>query len=301
MRVKLLGLQIGTYTKDDTYDSYMKKQYDLLEKGVKAEKPYLAVFPEGQTGPYFCTTYDDRWFKLAEFIDGPTTTTMLKKSKEMHIHIVFTFFEKSVKRDHIHYYSSMALASPTRGLVGLYRKTHLPKMETSTLTTDEKYYFEPGNSLPVFKLDNGVTVAMVLCYDRSFPEVWRAHYLQGAQIICMAACTWGFRGEFFIEELRTRAYESRSFVIALNRAGSEIVEGEKQVRDHFGKGAIINPNGDIVASIGGEPWSYVAAEVDLDLINVLSAPLPWKRDRRPELYGILTAQGCNFNEQQFLI
>ena len=52
---------------------------------------------------------------------------------------------------------------------------------------------------------------------------------------------------------------------------------------------------------GGEPWPYVAAKVDLDLINVLSAPLLWKRDRRSELHGIFAAQGCNFNEQQFLI
>ena len=51
----------------------------------------------------------------------------------------------------------------------------------------------------------------------------------------------------------------------------------------------MNLMGDIVVSLEDEPWTYLAAEVELDQIHEASTPLPWKRDRRPELYGIVTA------------
>jgi len=70
MKLRLVGLQIGAFTKDDTYDSYMKKQYELLEKAVNVEKPYLAVFPEGQTGPYFSSTHNDKWSILQNPLMG---------------------------------------------------------------------------------------------------------------------------------------------------------------------------------------------------------------------------------------
>jgi hypothetical protein len=39
----------------------------------------------------------------------------------------------------------------------------------------------------------------------------------------------------------------------------------------------------------GEPWAYVAGEADLDMIDKVHEFLPWRRDRRPELYGIITS------------
>lgn len=287
MKMKLAGVQIGPYEKDDTYESYLKKQWDVFDKLVKAEKPDLVLFPEVANGPYFCQVYNDDFFNLAETMQGRTATDTIRKSKESGAHIVTSIFEKDEAEGR--YYDNAFLCSPTKGLVGVYRKCHIPKLQTPTLTTDEPYYFAEGNDLPVFSLDNGVPIAMMLCYDRSFPECWRTYYLKGAKIICVAACTWGFRGDFFINELRTRAFETHTFVMVTNRAGDEIIEGEKKARDHFGKSAIIDPMGEIVTLVEKEPWSYIAAEVDLELIDKVHEPLPWKRDRRPELYGIITS------------
>ena len=91
----------------------------------------------------------------------------------------------------------------------------------------ENYYFKSGNTMPVFDLDNGVKIAMLTCYDRSFPEQWRAYFLKGAEIICVPACTMGLRKDMFVTELQTRALESHSYVIALNRAGEE---GKRRMR-----------------------------------------------------------------------
>ncbi len=286
MKLKLASLQAGPFEKSDTYDSYINKQWEVFDKLVAAEKPDAVLFPEVTNGPYFCQVYNDAFFEMAETVDGPTITTSIQKAKESNTHIVSSiFFKDSDNR----YYDICFFCSPTRGLVGIYRKCHIPKLETPTLTTDESYYFDEGNELSTFSMDNGVRIAMMLCYDRSFPECWRTYYLKGAQIFFVSACTWGFRGDFFINELRTRAFETHSFLVVANRAGDEIIEGEKKARDHFGKSAIIDPMGEVIAIVEKVPFSYVAAEVDLDLIAKVNAPLPWKRDRRPELYGIITS------------
>lgn len=286
MKLKLACLQAGPFEKNDTSESYMKKQWDLFDTLTAAEKPDVVLFPETTSGPYFCQVYNDAFFDLAETVDGPTITTSIRKAREANTHIVSSIFFKDTNS---RYYDISFLCSPTRGLVGIYRKCHIPKLESPTLTTDEPYYFDEGNELPVFSLDNGVKVAMLLCYDRSFPECWRTYYLKGAQIFFLSACTWGFRGDFFIGELRTRAFETHSFLAVANRAGDEIIEGERKARDHFGKSAIIDPMGEVLAIVEKVPFSYVAAEVDLDLIDKVNVPLPWKRDRRPELYDIITS------------
>ena len=285
MKIKLAGIQTGPYEKNDTYESYMQKQWDVFDTLIEAEQPYAVLFPEVTSGPYFCQVYNDAFFDLAETKDGKTMTTCIQKAKETGTHIISSIFFKDEAENK--YYDSAFLVSPTRGLVGIYHKCHLPKMQTPTLTTDEPYYFSEGNNLPVYTLDNGVPIAMLLCFDRSFPECWRSYFLKGAKIFFMGACTWGFRGEFFLNELRTRAFESQGFVVVTNRAGDEIIDGENKVRDHFGKSAIINPLGEIVTNLEKEKWSYIAAEVDLDMIDQINQFLPWKRDRRPELYEVI--------------
>lgn len=298
MKIKLCGLQIGTFNEGETGQSYMDKHVALLERAVAEEsekeggKPYVCVLPETMTYAYFAGMVDDGWFDYFEDAQtGPTTTRMKEEASKLGVHIVYSFCEKAMEFGVAHYYNSCALVSPTRGLIGVYRKCHIPAMDTDTMQVHETYYFEPGPVLPVYKLDNGVTIGMLLCFDRSFPMAWNTLYLQGAQIVFVPACAWGFRGAFFQNELRTRAFETHTFVVAVNRAGDEQVEGERLVRNHFGKSMIAGPTGELITSLEKEKWEYISAIVDLDEIEKAHITVNFKRDRRPELYGIVTAKG----------
>ena len=54
--------------------------------------------------------------------------------------------------------------------LGKYRKTHIPQVQGFW----EKFYFRPGNlGYPVFDTAVG-KVGVYICYDRHFPEGWRA-------------------------------------------------------------------------------------------------------------------------------
>ncbi len=298
MKLKICGLQIGTFEKGETGQSYMDKHMALLERAVRTEvekdgvKPYVCVLPETMTYAYFAGTTDEKWFDFFEDAHtGPTTKRIEEMSRKLDTHIVYGFCEKAKIFGQWHYYNSCALMSPTRGLAGLYRKCHIPHMDTDTMQVHETFFFEPGDVLPVYKLDNGVVIGMLLCFDRSFPLAWNTLYLQGAQLIFVPACAWGFRGNFFQNELRTRAFETHTFVCAANRAGDEQAEGEKLVRNHFGKSMIAGPNGDLLASLEGEKWEYLTAICDLEEIENAHVTLNFKSDRRPELYGIVTSKG----------
>lgn len=289
MKVKVLGIQPGTVVDGMTNDEYVDKQIAFMEELVEKEKPYLVAFPEMMTGIYFGMVREKKWFKYAEdFLTGPTTTRMIEESKKLNVHIAYSVFEKAIEDGKEVYYNVMGLVSPVRGVIGKYRKIHIPGGDLRYNPVYEKYYFASGNQLPVFELDNGVKIAMVICYDRSFPEVWRSYYLQGAQIIIAATCTMGLRSDMFICELQTRALESHSFVIGLNRAGDEQVEGEPEPRHHFGKSFIANPLGNIVVDpLDDTGWTYVTSELDMDEVTYARGRLNWQRDRHPEVYGII--------------
>lgn len=291
MKFKVMGIQPGTVGEGETNESYFNKQIEFMREQLdkKEEKPDLVMFPELMTGKYFGYVREQRWFAGAEdFLTGPTSTTMLALAKEYKVNICYSLFEKAEEEGKTVYYNTMGLVSPIRGIYGKYRKMHLPGGDLRWNECYEKYYFEYGKEMPVFELDNGIKVAMMLCYDRSFPELWRAYYLKGAQVICVAACTMGLRKDMFVTELQTRALESHSFVIALNRAGEEKTENEPKPRIHFGKSMIIDPLGNIVTSLEDEPWTTVEAELDTQAIDYARARLNWERDRHPELYGIVS-------------
>ena len=238
------------------------------------------------TTPYFCRVIDDRYFSFAETKDGPTLNLFLNKAKELNVYIIGTWFEKEklAKTGVDRYFNSAFLCSPEGGLVGIYRKTHIPKIVRKDLFLDEKYYFEKGDSLETFNV-KGVEVGILICYDRSFPEAFRTLWLKGAKIIFIPIASLGTREKFFIHELQIRAVENHLFIVAVNKAGDEIVEHEEKPRHHFGKSCVIDPFGTILVELDDKPFSLFHATVDLMTIEEADASIPWKRDRRPELYG----------------
>lgn len=297
MKFKVAALQSGTFLPGDTYDTYMEKQHELL-KGCMKEKPYLVLYSETMTGPYFCGVRDAKYYEMAESMDGRTVSEFIRLSKEYNVHICFSMYEKAVEYGNTALYNTLVLVSPSRGIIGKYRKNHIPWTVNNVTHCYEKFYFKPGNGFPVYKLDNGANVGMLLCYDRSFPESWRMYGLQNVDVVLMSACTWGYRGTLFLPELCIRAAETAAFVVATNRAGEEQVEGEQQVRHHFGNSGIIDCEGEIITNLNSEPWAYVAAEIDTDLTKTAKGKARI-RDRRPELYGLISANGAMIGAPEY--
>lgn len=287
MKYKFAGLQLGPYP--GSYEKNWTLISQKTEELIMKEDPYFIAYTELMTTPYFATVKNDEYFSFAETMEGPTVKRTTELAVTFGVHIMGTLFEKAVENGKTNYYNTAFICSPTRGLIGKYRKVHMPKINSPTLTTDEKYYFEQygggGTEFPIFTLDNGMKVGILICFDRSFPEAWKALTLQGAELIVVPTSTFGFRKDRYIQELQIRAMENNVFVLAVNKAGIEQNKDEKTPRNHFGLSCLIDPFGEVITQAQDEEWFPIVGEVDLNKIAESKKRVDWNRERKQHIYN----------------
>jgi beta-ureidopropionase len=102
--------------------------------------------------------------------------------------------------------------------LGKYRKTHIPHVGGFW----EKFYFRPGNmGYPIFDTSVG-RIGVYICYDRHFPEGWRALGLAGAKIVFNPSATSrGLSMYLWNLEQPAAAVANEYFIGAINRVGKE--------------------------------------------------------------------------------
>lgn len=151
-----------------------------------------------------------------------------------------------------------------------YDKTHL-----FTPMGEDKTY-QRGNSLARFSLD-GVSCALIICYDLRFPELIRALALPGLDILFVVS-QWPEARIPHLEVLsQARAIENQMYVALCNSCGTAY---ETKFGGHS---AIIDPWGAVLAK-ADDRQSIVFAEADLVALKRIRSTIPVFRDRRPELY-----------------
>ncbi|MFC2949187.1 carbon-nitrogen hydrolase family protein [Virgibacillus sediminis] len=286
-KVQVSGIQLGPFPGDQKRNWYKIER--VLEEVVTRETPYLVAFSELMSAPYFATSRNDKYFEdYSETMEGETVSKCMNLAVTYNTHIIGTLFEREMNRGQSHYFNTAFVCSPTKGLIGKYRKVHLPKIESKSLSTDEKYYFEQygdgGSEFPVFVLDNGLRVGILICFDRSFPEAWRCLSLQGVDLVVVPTATYGFRKDLYLQELRVRAMENNVYVLAVNKSGEESIEGEAEPRDHFGRSCIINPFGDVISHLEDSTWSYVTGGVQSELVDLARERINWLDERKTDVY-----------------
>ncbi len=115
----------------------------IAEQASRARKKNvdLLIFPELHLTGY---TMRDEVFHLAESILGPSTRKVESMAKEHGVHVIFGMPEESGVKGVIH---NTAVFVGPKGLIGRYRKIHLPTHSVF----EERRYYRPGQEAPVFK------------------------------------------------------------------------------------------------------------------------------------------------------
>jgi len=237
--------------------------------------------PELFEGHYFCQVEDEGLFTRAKPTEQhPSVIAMRKLADELKIYIPTSFFEA----DGQHHYNSLAMIGPDGGIMGVYRKSHIPDGPGY----EEKFYFRPGNT--GFKVWDGpqAKLGVGVCWDQWYPETARAMMLMGAEILFYPTA---IGSEPHDEGLDTARLWRRAMVghavsnvvpvVAANRIGTE------HGQTFYGTSFITDERGDILAELGREEEGVITATLDLDLIKRHRAAFGFFRDRRPELYGRL--------------
>ena len=262
----------------DDVDANIRAVSDLVREAAgKGAK--LILPPELFEGHYFCRTQDEGHFARALPVgQHPAVLAMQKLAEELKVYIPTSFFEA----DGHHHYNSLAMIDDRGGVMGVYRKSHIPDGPGYS----EKFYFRPGNTgFKTYQTAYG-RVGPAVCWDQWYPETARALMLDGAEILLFptAIGTEPHDPDLDTSRLWRRAMIGHAVsnvvpVVAANRIGTE--HGQR----FYGHSFICDERGDILAEFGARETGVITATLDLAQAKRHRAAFGFFRDRRPELYG----------------
>jgi predicted amidohydrolase len=236
----------------------------------------LLVLPECAIPGYMFDSAAEA-LPFAEGIPGPSTEILERESRRLGMHVVCGLLE----RDGDVMHNAAVLVGPD-GLIGVYRKTHLPFLGVDRFVV-------AGDELPIFETPLG-RVGLEICYDLRFPEVTRTLALRGADLIAhptnfpLAA---RLQTEFIT---RARAAENRVYLLTANRIGKE------RWGEFCGWSQIVDPYGDRLAEAGADEEVLLVADYDAQRARDKDYVIPGEYElyliehRRPELYGALVQE-----------
>ena len=190
-------------------------------------------------------------------------------------------------------YNSVAMIDADGGILGVYRKTHIPDDHFY----QEKFYFTPGNTgFKVWDTAYG-RIGVGICWDQWFPEAARCMALQGAELLlyptaigsepiigCDSMPHWR-------RCMQGHAAANVVPVIAANRIGEERVEpcsgnnGQASSLTFYGSSFITDETGELLEEGGREEEGVLLHTFDLKAIEEMRFGWGLFRDRRPEMYG----------------
>ena len=258
----------------------MIEQHEKYVAEAAAAGTQVMCFQELFYGPYFCQVQETEYYGYAEAIpDGPTTKRFQEIAAKHGMVLVLPMYEEEQPG---FLYNTAAVIDADGSYLGKYRKTHIPQVKGFW----EKFYFRPGNlGYPVFDTAVG-RVGVYICYDRHFPEGWRALGLNGAQVVFNPSATSrGLSAYLWKLEQTASAAANMYFVGAINRVGIEPL-GEN---DFYGTSYFANPRGQFVEDpASDQEEELVIRDLDFAMIDEIRSLWPFYRDRRPDMYGPLT-------------
>ena len=270
--MKIAGVQMDVTI--GRVQANVEKMISLLRK-TASEGAAITIFPECSASGY---CFDDlaEAREFAEPIPGPITERLAAACEATGTFAVFGMLESA--GDAV--YNAAVLTGP-RGVVGSYRKIHLPFLGADVFTTY-------GDRPFAVHAAGDVRVGLNICYDSAFPESSRILALAGADLIALPT-NWPPGAECVAENaINTRAMENAVYYAAVNRVGTE------RGITFIGKSRLCGPAGETLA-VGSEADEQILyAEIDpARARNKRVVRIPGKHaidrlaDRRPEMYGPL--------------
>ena len=249
-----LALMMGVPVKWDT-EANFKTFLHMLDDASDA-RAELFVTPEcwldGYAAPDKAST-PERLRGVAQNLgSSPYLKQVAEEARKRSMAICFGF----VSEEDGKIYNAAGLWGADGRLIGVYHKTHLQKHDLQ---------FAAGDSLPVWPTPWG-PIGIMICADRRWPETARTLRLKGAKLILNPS--YGMHGESNEMWMRTRGYENQCFIAFV----------------HPQVALVVDPEGNVGARRKGDKPHVLICDVDLSRAKDDNHI----RDRRPELYGIIT-------------
>lgn len=234
----------------------------------------LVVLPELFAMPYAAAEDPGRCPYPAEPLDGPTAAWAVGLASRLGVPILFgmALSQEGPGKP----FNAAVLARPEGFAEAIALKIHLP-----TAAPGERFgeadHFAPGPARIGTVRVGPVRLAALVCYDRRFPECWRAAAAAGADVVAVpvAGPAPGDPDGIFLSELRTHARANAVYAVSASRSGTETITG-RPVR-HDGDTVAVGPDGAVVSG----PGAAVLAGIDPARLALAEERNPTARRLRP--------------------
>ena len=269
--MQISGIQTDVKLGDKSAN--LQKLHQMIAKETAAGSR-LIVFPECFVTGYCFDSLEEAMGEAEVVAGGESVESVTEACRQHDCYAVFGMLE----RDGDRLFNTAVLTGPS-GLIGSYRKLHLPYLGVDRFTT-------PGDRpLEVFDA-GGIRIGMLICYDGGFPEATRVLALKGADLVVLPT-NWPPGAEYMSEfSSNSRAMENGIYFAAVNRVGLE------RGFSFIGRSRICDPVGATLDSADHTDEAVLRATIEVDrarLKRIVRVPgkhvIDRLADRRPEMYG----------------
>jgi predicted amidohydrolase len=238
-----------------------------------AEHCQLLVLPECALSGY-CFDSREEAHDSAVAIDSREVGLLTEWARAHHLYLVVGLLESSSEG----LFNAQLLTGP-EGLIGVYRKIHLPYLGVDR-------FVDPGDRPFAVWQAGPARIGLAICYDSSFPETCRVLALQGADIIALST-NWPAAALHTARIVPpARSMENHLFFLAANRIGSE------RGFSFCGQSSICGPDGVELARAEHLHEALLISECDLSAARNKQIErtkgthlIDRFADRRPQFYG----------------
>jgi len=265
---------------------------EKLVREAAARGAQIILLPELLETPYFCIEQDVRHLSLARSVsENPAVRRFGGLARELGVVLPISFFERAGPA----YFNSIAILDADGTLLGIYRKSHIPNGPGY----QEKNYFSPGDTGFKVWQTRFARIGVGICWDQWFPETARSMALLGAELFFFPTAIGSEpppalavnSREHWQRTQQGHAAANLTPLVAANRYGLErsLQNPDGLYIRFYGSSFIADATGSKVAEAPEEGDAVLTATFDLDEIAQQRNNWFVFRDRRPDLYGVITS------------
>jgi len=265
---------------------------ERLVRAAASRGAQIILLPELFETPYFCIEQDVRHLNLARSVSENRAVRHFSAiARELSVVLPISFFEHAGPA----FFNSIAILDADGSHLGTYRKSHIPNGPGY----QEKNYFSPGDTgFKVWPTRFG-RIGVGICWDQWFPETARSMALLGAELFLFPtaigtepppALAVNSR-EHWQRTQQGHAAANLTPLVAANRYGLErsLQDPQGLYIRFYGSSFIADATGAKLVEAPEEGDAVLTATFDLEEIAQLRNNWFVFRDRRPDLYGVLTS------------
>lgn len=269
MKIAVIQITVG-----DNKEDNLKNVFRLINEAAQ-ESVDLIALPES----FHIMGNSELRFANGEPIPGTLSKRLADAAKEHNVYLLAGSYNEKVEGQ-TRMFNTSLFFNPDGELIGKYAKIHLfDAFINDKLSPLESKHNQPGDT-PVLVGTPFGKLAMSICYDLRFPELYRLYALAGAKLAFIPSNFALLTGKDHWEVLlRARAIENGMFIVA-----PATIHGPGM--GSYGRSMIIDPWGTVIAC-APDREGVIIADIDLSEVDKVRKKLPSLTNRQPTAYKTL--------------